>query len=407
MYWDPKSSDVRCHRIVQHPRQLLYRLHHLPPYFSISWETFIYDYLKCMDNWLNALSNMVAIDTSFENVATVIQDFEDLLHLNDAFIISCNTHDFLDVDQFASIVTLVNQKFEGNMTCLFESVESFYFRLNPYFLLDQWRLDIDVLSRYPFSNDALFMWLDHVMKMGFWSVSQTYKLHETLKGFDDSESVLSCKIAQFFCVIDFIKNFILFSEYCLGKDAHHIKHLLEGHLYHCDTLSEAIYMKLFEHMRLNALGFPGTNMKTIRFAGRLKTLFDRFGIHDVMIGVSELDDGRLMYGVSGPGHHSKTILDKSNAFLGSGVMQAPFLADTTGYMRLVRVMPNAFKTHNGFECVETKLFQGARNVAQSIKSMVVTWQGDSPKRYCVEHSHLNSLAHPCPGCVLNLRKYMV
>lgn len=409
MTFEKMKWGMQANRLVKHPRQLLYVLHRLHEMTESDQRLFVSEYTAVLVHWLNAMVHWISGDNEWMNIGYVIQDFEDLLQLNEGVRIACDE----DLDSYGydwvSLRDLVQRKLDGRLDALLDTCESAYISFKPYFDMEHLKVDLRDLYPCDLTGPVFLDWIDSVSRYGFWSSSQSSKLQTSLVPFDSFsiDDAFTSKLSGFLWSMDMLKNFILFCEQVLDDRSIGLNDVLMRHLTSFDRLSEEIYMKMFQESQAVELGFPGINMKSLRFAKRLKTLFDRCFVPDVMIGVAELEDGRLMYGVSGPGGDARSILAKVDRYIGDDAEIAPIVADTTGYKRLVRVKEHSFKTHNGFECVEAKLFQGARDRENRMMAMSVLWHGSAPKRYCVEHSDLHFLARPCPGCVLNLRKYLI
>jgi len=225
---------------------------------------------------------------------------------------------------------------------------------------------------------------------------------------DDRVHSLAFRLSSFLCCLDIVKNFMLFYEHCVPEYMSPFYIQLKQHVLRFDELTDRLYMNLFGHQDRMDPVLPVTSARTLRVAQRLSDLLAQHQLGDMMIGASELDNGDLMYGVSGAGSITLEAIKCVDPYLGQEAHAAPVVANTMGYQRIVRISEKGLKTHNGFECVESKLFQGACNRGTSIRAMTILWHGHKPKkRYCVEHADLNHIAKPCPGCLLNLKRYLM
>ncbi|MBT5953947.1 hypothetical protein HOG98_04435 [bacterium] len=157
--------------------------------------------------------------------------------------------------------------------------------------------------------------------------------------------------------------------------------------------------------------------KTINMAiildREIRKFFGKANSLNCMVGIGELENGRLMISVSGSLMESYNILEKLHKFLYTlnghysdidfdTIYLGPPAANTMGFHRFVRFKDSGISVHNGFECVEPKLISGARLLKLKLVGMSVFWMGNSPKRYAKESKDGPFFSYPCPSCVMNL-----
>ncbi len=389
-------------RIVKHPRQLLYMMYQDHERSDSLNSSFLHDYSSTIGVWLRALSNWVGMPDDLNKMGYVIADFEDFLSLNESVRIAISRDQgAINVDRLSC---LVRDVMDGKSWALDRACERAYL----VFSHEMGRIHVDTLlsDMLEFQGSDLLDWIDMVASYGYLGAFQSHKIH-CLSGSvfrDDRVSSLAFRLSSFLSWLDVIKNFMLFYDHCLPEHESVFYSRLKQFVFRFDQLTDRLYMNLLAcHQDMGDV-FPCHSAATFRAAQRLSELLSQHDYDGVMIGASELDNGRLMLGVSGEGYATWDLLNSILPYLGDDILLAPVLANTMGYQRIVRVTKGGLKTHNGFECVEAKLCQGASNQGSKIRSMTVLWHGLQPKRYC--YSPVHNIAQPCPGCMLNLKQYL-
>ena len=168
--------------------------------------------------------------------------------------------------------------------------------------------------------------------------------------------------------------------------------------------SDLLYEKIIKDFRLESSPYPIFSKAALKTADTIyRALSDNRVENDVMIGVLELSDGRLIAGFSGNKALTARLESLVKARLKASIIWAYHQADTSGFKRFVRFESNgAIKTHNGFECVEAKLFQTARDQEKpsAATGFCALLFRKPVNRYAVD-PRLERVSKPCPACVIN------
>jgi len=169
--------------------------------------------------------------------------------------------------------------------------------------------------------------------------------------------------------------------------------------------NQTVYSHIINHYDRYQSAFPQSSARTITLAEKLKQDVLNSHLDIIMIGVAELTSGQILASFSGASA-SKAHLDLQKVCHAHPdihlALPTPY---TTPFRRFIRIKENGVKFHNGFSCVEPKLFQSASLIKDPIQHLSVLRVSETGKRY--DHDHYPTLSKACPGCLLNRNAFEI